>query len=381
MRFTTKIYLYRFFDDFVLIYPLYTVMFGDFGISPLQISILLAFWSGTAMLLEIPSGVLADMFSRKALLIVAQFIRVVGYLAWIIFPTFWGFLFGFVCWGIKSALTSGTLQALIYDELNANGKNALYTKVLGKTKTMSFIAILCSSLLASIAINWGYSFVLTLSTLALVLSILSLVLIKSVPMIRSTGESKFLEVLAEGIRYTMDNKTLVSIIIFLSFAFALGGALDEFWTLFADDLGTPKWGLGIFLASMSIAQATGNSIVEKFSNITNSKAYMVFIANGILLILAAYMFNIFSLVLLVVFSFTFSIIQTVFEGKLQHNTPTNVRATISSLNGFIIELFVLVVYFSTGYISQLSSYQAAFHFWGIAIIIIGLAYLLIAKSK
>lgn len=63
-----KIYLYKFLDDLVLIYPFYVLMFTDFGISPAQIGILLAVWSITSFALEIPSGAIADKYSRKNIL-------------------------------------------------------------------------------------------------------------------------------------------------------------------------------------------------------------------------------------------------------------------------------------------------------------------------
>ncbi len=124
--FLLKIYSYRFFDDLILVYPLYTVMFADKGVTPAQIAVLLSVWSVTSLLLEIPSGVWADRYSRKNILFIGQIIRAVGYFIWLISPNFLGFLVGFLCWGIKSALTSGTLQALIYDELK-NTKRKIAT--------------------------------------------------------------------------------------------------------------------------------------------------------------------------------------------------------------------------------------------------------------
>ena len=90
-------------------------MFGDFGQTPLQIGILLGTWSSTALLLEIPSGVLADKYNRRTILFLAQVIRGIGYLVWMLYPTFLGFLIGFILWGTKSAFTSGTFQALVFD--------------------------------------------------------------------------------------------------------------------------------------------------------------------------------------------------------------------------------------------------------------------------
>lgn len=47
-------YTFSFFDEFILIYPLYAVMFADKGLSATQISTLFIVWSLTSFLLEVP---------------------------------------------------------------------------------------------------------------------------------------------------------------------------------------------------------------------------------------------------------------------------------------------------------------------------------------
>ena len=115
---------YRFLDTFVLIFPFYTVMFTEHGMSPAQIGLALAAWSLTGVALEIPTGALADRLSRRWLLFAAQVFRGLGFLVWVLFPGFWGYLIGFILWGVKSALVSGTFEALLFDELKAEGRAA-----------------------------------------------------------------------------------------------------------------------------------------------------------------------------------------------------------------------------------------------------------------
>lgn len=126
---------YRFLDTLVLIYPFYTVMFAGAGLTPIQIGVVLAAWSMTAIVLEIPTGALADRVSRRWLLLIAQLIRGVSFLLWFLFPGFWGFLIGLVLWGVKTALVSGTFEALLFDELKAQGREHLYARAIGRAQT------------------------------------------------------------------------------------------------------------------------------------------------------------------------------------------------------------------------------------------------------
>ena len=67
-RLTVTLYGYVFLDDFVLLYPVYALLFSDTGLSLWQISSLFALWSITGVLLEVPSGAWADAVSRRTLL-------------------------------------------------------------------------------------------------------------------------------------------------------------------------------------------------------------------------------------------------------------------------------------------------------------------------
>ena len=73
--FLRNFYLSSFLYSFVFAYAIYTVFFSINGLSVFQISILLMLWSGIAMLFEIPSGALADYWSRKNLLILAPLLK------------------------------------------------------------------------------------------------------------------------------------------------------------------------------------------------------------------------------------------------------------------------------------------------------------------
>lgn len=84
----TLFYAYAFFNACILIYPLYAVMFADKGLNPSQISLLFIVWSATAFVLEVPSGAIADKFSRKRVLIIAGVFQAAAFADWLIRPDF-----------------------------------------------------------------------------------------------------------------------------------------------------------------------------------------------------------------------------------------------------------------------------------------------------
>jgi MFS family permease len=380
-RFLRKIYLYSFLDDFVLIYPLYAVMFTEKGMAPLQVGTLFTVWSVTAFLLEVPSGAWADRYSRKHILFIGQVIRAVGYACWLVYPTFWGFLAGFIFWGIESALSSGTKQALVYDELKQFGREADFTKVIGRCRTFSLAGLVVSSFLASPGILLGYPFILIGSSCSVLLAGLVILTIPQAHKVDSTGEEAYWSTLTTGLRGAFQQPAVLRFIIFLALATALPGALDEYWTIFADEAGLPDYGLGIFLGVLCTLEAIGSFFAHYVEKRKDRFFHFLFLFIGLLLLLAAYWFNVAALALLIVFTLTATIIQIIFEGRLQHAIEGNTRATISSVGGFLTEIGAFIVFFTFGWMAQEQSYREAFGAYGVIIMLVGMIYLIFNFRK
>jgi len=71
----------------------------------------------TVTLWEIPSGILADKFGRKKLLVICAALSAMEFLLLLHSYTFWQFGIAIFLTGIGKALSSGTQNALLYDSL------------------------------------------------------------------------------------------------------------------------------------------------------------------------------------------------------------------------------------------------------------------------
>ncbi len=65
--------LQQFFSTVVLLFPIYILAMNDFGFAPTMISLLLSIYYLTGFVFEIPSGIWADQFSRRKVLLQAEF--------------------------------------------------------------------------------------------------------------------------------------------------------------------------------------------------------------------------------------------------------------------------------------------------------------------
>jgi MFS family permease len=136
--------------DVIPLYPLYALLFADSGMSGAEISALFAIWSAVGVVAEVPSGALADRFSRRACLVAAGVLQACGYGAWVLLPSFAGFALGFVLWGLAGVLVSGAQEALLYDGLVAAGAEEQYARVNGWVTAAELIAQLPAALAATV---------------------------------------------------------------------------------------------------------------------------------------------------------------------------------------------------------------------------------------
>lgn len=87
------------------------------GMNPLQLTLVGTALELAILLGELPTGLLADLYSRRLSVIIGFFLMGVGFLAEGSFPSFTMILAATVLWGVGVTFTSGALEAWVADEV------------------------------------------------------------------------------------------------------------------------------------------------------------------------------------------------------------------------------------------------------------------------
>lgn len=370
-----RIYAYKALDDLILIYPLYAVMFVDAGVSPSQLAVLLSVWSAVGLLLEVPSGVLADHTSRRRLLMLGQAIRAAGYACWLLFPNFWGFMAGFVCWGIKGALQSGTFEALVYDELDRRAAADQYAKVLGRARAAAIVAILAAMLIAAPAQRLGgYPLLLWFSIAAVLASGVLAFLLPEAPRRRSTVERDLLLHVRLGLREAVTTPGIRRPMLVLATALTLGGSLDEFWGVYGQEAGLSRDAIPIYYAATYAAAAVAAAMAHRLSGLKSVWFYGLIAVAGAALMVAAGTMSAAGMLLLAAFTALTKLVEVNFDARMQHAIAMERRATVSSFAGFLWGGASIAVYLAFGEIAERWGYAGAFMTFGVAAVAAGAVF-------
>ncbi|UJF17889.1 MFS transporter [Vibrio sp. SS-MA-C1-2] len=117
-------------------YPVFTLLYLDYGLTLSQFALLNTVWAATIVLAEVPSGAFADTLGRKKLVVLSSIIMFIE-IALIAFvptgnPTFLFsiFLINRVLSGLAMALASGADEALAYDTLKEQGHEKEWPQIL-----------------------------------------------------------------------------------------------------------------------------------------------------------------------------------------------------------------------------------------------------------
>ncbi|HEY4722459.1 MAG TPA: MFS transporter, partial [Anaerolineae bacterium] len=87
------------------------------GLNPLQLVLVGTVLEASAFLFEIPTGVVADVYSRRLSIIIGWFLIGAGFVLEGLVPRFEAILLAQVLWGLGYTFTSGATEAWIADEV------------------------------------------------------------------------------------------------------------------------------------------------------------------------------------------------------------------------------------------------------------------------
>ena len=128
-----KIYLYKFLSDFYLVIPILIPYYKDNNLNSTQVFTVQAAYALSILMLEIPSGYLADVIGRKRTLILGAVFLPAGLCIYAFTGTFYLFVLAEFVIAISNSMRSGCDSAIIYDTLIQMKQESEYKKFEGKS--------------------------------------------------------------------------------------------------------------------------------------------------------------------------------------------------------------------------------------------------------
>ncbi|MEU1052817.1 MFS transporter [Streptomyces sp. NPDC005876] len=359
-RLTSTLYAYAFCDEFVLLYPVYALLFSDTGLSVWQTSSLFALWSLTGVLLEVPSGVWADAVSRRLLLWLGPLLTAAGFALWVLVPSYPAFALGFVLWGAGGALGSGALEALVHDELDRLGAAGRYAAVMGRARAAGLVATMAAMGAAGPVFDrGGYLAVGAASVLVCLLAagVATRFPEHREPSARGGGRAGGLRA---GLAEARADRSVRGALLLVPAVTAVWGALDEYAPLLVRDTGVAA-GTVPWLLLVIWAGATAGGLLAGPAERLGTAGFAALLTGAALaLATGALLGTPAGLVLVGVAFGGFQLATVLADARLQARIDGTGRATLTSVAGLGSELATFAVYAAYAALATSAGHATAF---------------------
>ncbi len=375
-----KIYTYSFFDQFILLYTSYSLLFKDSGLDSLQIGLLFGILPVTTLLFEVPTGVLADKYPRRNLLFLAQLLKAAGYACWLFMGNYLGFAIGFFLWGFSTTLVSGTFEPFVYDELKAFNLQDSYEKVHGRIDAFKYIGMTLATLLGGFVAEFGYDKVLVPSIFAPLLAGCLILTTRSVHAEKSTEEREYWHILKSAFLETRGNAYLLQLMIYMVIAFGVMEGTHEFWGLFLQERNVSLTLMGVIFAVANAAVSAAGFTSHLWR--LHGKRLYLFSFVGCFAGIAIAFFNVWIAVLLsLIFSYFLQVVLIKYEARVQHEIESSQRATVTSIKSLATQLCTFIYFILVGVLADRFGYVSFFWLAGSIIAVLSTIYLFLKSKK
>ncbi len=361
---------YAFFTQFILVYPVYNLVIMARGASVMQLSILQLIWILPILILEIPSGALADILGRKPVIVAGNALRIAAYLVWMIPGGLAPIALGFILWGLEEALCSGAEEALLYDGLKALGQEHKYLGAYGSMRAASSLGVALASILGGVLYARSGNLVLPLSGLSLAGAIALVSGIREeraaiAP--RARLRERCRETLAIGAAALIASRRVVGAGLYLCLVGSVYGILDEFDQLLALEAGTPLALVGLWVSVRYLAETLGAYLAGRLPALAQ-KAWLrevLAIACAGIVALLGLRPSIYLAPLWFLAFATFSALEVSAETTVQEEAESAGRATSLSMLSFIRNVAAMLLVLAFGLLSRGTSVRRGLVGFGI----------------
>ena len=346
--------------ELVLIYPTAAIMMQHQGIPAVSLSVLFMIWSGASVLLEVPTGVLADRVSRRNLLVLSGAVKGFAFVIWWLAPVFWGFAAGFIVWSLGSALRSGTAEAFLHDTLAYQGRLADFERIYGWGHAVGTAGVAAALLLGGWMAEGGYQWPLLLSVAApWAASLLIFVGLREPPRSAPAQAGSFLGTLRDGLDEVRGRRLAGLVVAMIALLPTVYDVLEEYVGPLLDELDFSLTGVGLAYGLAFVIRAVSMAGAYRLGVPSLSRLCALFVAGGVVLSVGAAAGGITAVFGLCGYFALSGIADVLLRSRLQRFIRGHARATITSFAGLLQEVFSLVLYLGIGMAAQGFGWQPA----------------------
>ncbi|MBT3319412.1 MAG: MFS transporter [Clostridia bacterium] len=361
-------YLFTFTKSLNVTQGIWMLYLASKGLSLFEIGLLEGIFHATSLLMETPTGAIADIFGRKTSRLIGVVLAVLASVLMITSNSFLGFAISFVVTALSYNFESGANEALVYDSLLLENKQSRYMKIAGRTEVVyqatSIIALIIGGAIGNIQYAYVYYLAIALSVISIGVGLF----FKEPKMAQAkekVGLGRAMKKQYVDSFKAIRGSSRLTYLILLTAVFCASVTLTFFYMQLAwkdGELSTLT--IGIYLAASALAAALGALVAawleKRFGEKLILKVAPVIIAITIVLLY----FTKFALIPFCIMNFAEAIIFVATRDYINKTIGSEQRATILSFESLMFSLVMILLFPAFGFVSDLIGMRYTFAILG-----------------
>ncbi|WP_438447273.1 MFS transporter [Gorillibacterium sp. sgz5001074] len=336
----TLLYAVRFFHNLIPAYVIERLFWEQRGMTVEEVVYTEMLYAAVILLLEVPTGILADKRGRKLLLLVDAVMGCLEFLLLLQATAFWHFAAVILLTGVGRSASSGAENALLYDSLLEVGREQEFERHLGRLNALDGISAVLAALAGGfLAGRFGLELNYWLSFGSMALSLgATLLLVEPRRGTESAegpdaGASLPLRVyVRESLRFFRSRRDVALI---LSVGMVTGASMSflyEFWQTYLNRLGYAPAAFGFFSSALFLGQLPGSLLAHRLKRRFRSRSLLLAVAAGTAACFAAIAFlrGWAGIAAMLFAGMLYGLAEPLAAGYLHHRTDSAMRATLDS---------------------------------------------------
>ncbi|MBL4938482.1 MFS transporter [Clostridium sp. YIM B02515] len=374
-RYKLNIYLmyaYSFFHSLIFAYVIERLYWASRGITSQQVVYIEIIYAAVVILLEVPTGSLADKWSKKILMVFHAVFSLLEFIILIYAHSFWHFALAVTMAGIGKSLCSGTSNALVFESLKMNRDTECFERVLGRIGFYDYFAAMLAALLGSfVAAKSSYITTYWMSLISVMISVIIACFFKEPKAAYEKEEViSYFRHMAAAFNFLKDKSAIKFILFFGIVTGAVFTYIDEFWQTYLQAINVPVILFGVISASRMISSSLSGiyayKLKNKFSNKTIFSTVIIVLLSSIFG--ASVLKTSLGIIPLIISFAAYGVVEPLVLGYLHHRTESKIRATVESFQSLALRVFTIICGLFFGYFATNYSIFIGFRFLAFSLI-------------
>ncbi|MDR3290186.1 MAG: MFS transporter [Rickettsiales bacterium] len=385
--FLIRAYIYVVFK-FSLVFALFLPLILEKSLSPIYIFYFYIVNQITKIILEIPTGSLADRFGEKKCLIVAQILQMIGILIFVIKIDETTAIVVGIIFGLADTILTG--PDIVYNNLKHYGREDYFTIFNRRSNAIINFIFAALGISTSLVLKFFGNYNTMIWT-EFVIACIALIALFGITDHKQRNENiqklntNLFKIIKQAFKYTLKHRS-ISYMLFrncISYI-VVTKVVGTYNSVLYKDITNNENMVGyLFFFDAMSAALFGYWMSIKDRKISTKWALLLYIITDLLLLVAIVVYKFpFSYLLIIVFWWQGIIAYPVYYAKQQSMIPLKIRSTVASIESFIRAIISIPVLYYFSYLSEQYSYYYGFLFVSIfGFVMLGIVTALMLRDK